>query len=363
MVIAEEPVRGVYSYLEHPGILALPGLAQARLFLHRKLPPGPLWYLTGLEMTEYGVGTATFRLPCTGWLRSLAGPVPGGVLAFAADGALAAAIGTALGPRRFPTTSDLTLKFVRPPAPDSEAIIVRSQLVHQGRAQALSEATVEDSWGHLLARASTRCVIIDVPGPLPEPPTQAIPAPEYDGPHPFQRPPQGEVLDQEVWDTEAGIDVLRRSATGALPRSPLAHLIAQELEHVEEGRVVCSIPATGWFCGMGGTLYGGALALLADYAMLGAVQSLQAPGHAWATLDLQVRYLRPLSPSADRLRAEAKVVHHGQRLAVVTAQISRADGPAAVLADASVIRLPHVSWTDLTRLTDEPRELADLSRG
>lgn len=362
-MIADEPVRGIYSYLEYPGILGLPGLAQARMFHHRRLPWGPLWYLTGLEMTEYGVGTATFRLPCTGWLHSPAGPIPGGVLAFAADGALAAAIGTALGPRRFPTTSNLALNFVRPPAPEAEAILVRSQLMHEGATQALSEATVEDSDGHLLARASTRCVIIDVPGPLPDPPEKAVPVPDYEGAHPFQRQPDGEVLGQDVWDTVAGIDILRGWAAGAMPRSPLSNLIGAQLEQVGDGTVVCSMPASGWFCGMGGTLYGGALALLADYAVLGAVQSLQAPGCAWATLDLNVRYLRPLSPGNERLRARARVVHRGHRLAVVNVEISKSDNRPAVFADASVILLPGVRWRDLAPLTDEPHELAAPVRG
>ena len=356
-MIAAEPVRGVFAYLEYPGILTLPGLAQARLFHHRELPSGPLWYLTGLEVTEYDVGTATFRLPCTGWLQSPAGLVPGGVLAFAADAPLAAAIGTALGPRRFPTTSDLALDFIRPPDPASEAILVRSQLVHEGAAQALAEATIEDSRGHLLARAATRCVINDVPGSLPDPPSLPVAAPTYDGPHPFQRPPEGKLLGQEVWDELAGIEILRGWADGTMPRSPLSNLLGAELEHAEEGAIVCSMPASAWFCGPGATLYGGALALLADYAVLGAVQSTQPPGRAWATLDLNVRYLRPLSPEGDRLQAKARVVHGGHRLAIVTVEITQSDNRPAVLADASVILLPHLRWADLVRLTDEPHEL------
>ena len=356
-MIADEPVRGVFSYLEYPGIVTLPGQAQVRAFLHRRLPWGPLWYLTGLEMTEYDVGSATCRLPATGWLRSPAGPIPGGVLAFASDGALATAIATALGPRRVPATSDLTMNFIRPPAADAEAILVRSQLVHEGATQALSQATVEDSSGHLLARASTRVVIIDVPGPLPAPPEDPVPSPEYDGPHPFQRPPEGEVLDQEVWDSVAGVDMLRGWAAGTVPRSALSNLMGAQVEHVDEGSVVCSMPASGWYCSMGGALYGGALAMLADYAILGAVQSVQPPGSAWATLDLNVRYLRPLTPGGRRLRARATVVHHGRRLAIVHVGIGEADERPAVLADASVILLPGLRWADLVRLTDEPHEL------
>lgn len=361
-MITHGPVRGVFSYLQYPGLVTLPGLEQVRLFQHREVPYGPLWYLTGLEMTEYGVGTATFRLPVTGWLQSPAGVVPGGVLAFAADGSLASAIATALGPRRFPTTADLMFNFVRPPARDSESIIVRSQLVHEGTAQALSEATIEDSQGHLLGRAATRCVITDVPGDLPAPPAFPVPWPEYDGPHPFQKPPEGEILPQQVWDTVDGIDLLRGWGDGTVPRSPLSNLIGAELRHVEPGVVSCAMPASEWFCGMQGALYGGGLALLADYAIHGAVQSLLPAGYAWATLDLTVRFVRHLSPRGEPLTATARVVHRGRRVAVVTAQVSQAGQEVAVLADAAVMLLPGRPWGDVARLTDEPHELTGQER-
>jgi hypothetical protein len=86
-VILDEPVRGRFTYLEYPGILTLPGAEQMRRFQRRELPYGRLWYLTGLDMVEFGVGTATYRLPCTGWLRSPSRMIPGDVLALAADGA------------------------------------------------------------------------------------------------------------------------------------------------------------------------------------------------------------------------------------------------------------------------------------
>jgi uncharacterized protein (TIGR00369 family) len=308
-------------------------------------------------MMEYGVGSATFRLPSTGWLHSPAGPIPGGVSAFASDGALATAIATVLRPRRLPTTSDLTLNFIRPPAGDAEAIIVHGQLVHEGASQALAQATVEDSSGHLLARASTRCVMLDIPGPLPEPPEEPVPAPGYDGPHPFKRPAEGEVLAQETWDTVPGIDMLRGWAAGSVPRSPLSNLMGAQVEEVEAGTLVCSMPASAWYCGMGGTLYGGALTMLADYAVLGAVQSLQPPGTTWATLDLNVRFLRPLRPGGGRLRARATVIHLGRRLAIAHVEIADAENRPAALADASVILLPGLRWADLARLTDEPHEL------
>ncbi len=47
---------------------------------------------------------------------------------------------------------------------------------------------------------------------------------------------------------------------------------------------------------MGGGFYGCALALFADYGMNGAVQTTAPPGMSWATLDLKVNFLRPVTP-------------------------------------------------------------------
>jgi uncharacterized protein (TIGR00369 family) len=356
-VILDEPMRGTFTYLEYPGILTLPGLEQMRRFQRRELPYGPLWYLIGLDIVEFGVGTATFRMPCTRWLQSPSGVIPGGVLALVGDGALAGAIQTTLAPKRLLATSDLALTFIRPPGRDCEAIIARAQLIEAGSAQALSEATIEDSVGHLLARAATRCVIVDVPGPLPEPPDGPVAWPEYPDPNPFQRPPEGTILPKESWDSRDGIEMLRDWEAGTLPRSPLSNLLSAKVEQIREGSITCTIPATPWLCSLSGSFYGGALGLLADYAMHGAVQSVLPAGTAWATLDLKIRFLQPITPDGRPLAARARVVHLGRRIAVAGAEISTADGRLAALADASVMLLPHRSWDEIVALTDESHDV------
>lgn len=89
----------------------------------------------------------------------------------------------------------------------------------------------------------------------------------------------------------------------------------------------------------------------------------EQPGRrAWATMDLDVRYLRPLSPGEGRLYARARTVHHRHRLAVTTVEITEADPRPAVLADASVILLPGPRCSGLERLTDEAHELTSSMR-
>ena len=82
-------------------------------------------------VTESAVGSATFRLPITGWLANPAGIIPGGVLAFAADSALSTAVQTAQGPRRLAATWDLALDYVGPPDARADAVLVTARLIHE----------------------------------------------------------------------------------------------------------------------------------------------------------------------------------------------------------------------------------------
>jgi hypothetical protein len=63
-----------------------------------------------------------------------------------------------------------------------------------GRSLGLSEATVEDASGRLLAHATSRCVLMPLGVPDAPPPDGPIPWPTYSTPHPFQRPSEGEFL-------------------------------------------------------------------------------------------------------------------------------------------------------------------------
>ena len=52
---------------------------------------------------------------------------------------------TTLPPGTWLTTSEMSLHFLRPPSPESGAIITRARLIQAGRSQGLSEATLEDA--------------------------------------------------------------------------------------------------------------------------------------------------------------------------------------------------------------------------
>jgi len=360
-VPTDEPVRGVLAYLEHPGILRLSGMEQTRRFERDELPVGPLWYLTGLHLIEANIGRVTWQLPLIPWFRSPADVVPGGVLAFAADGALANAIQTALGPHRVVATADLAVNFVRPPDPAAQAVTVTAHLIHLGHGQGLSEATVSDTRGHLLAHATTRCMVIDIPGDLPPPPPFPVPRPSYEGQHPFQRAPAGQPLPPQLWHEMTGLQMLNGWRHGELPRSPLSNLLGTEVRDAAEGYVECEIPASPWFVNVGGTLYGGLLALFADYTINGVVQSAVPPGTSWATLDLKVRFIRPVPADGRPLRARARILHRGRRLAVASAELVTADDKPAAFVDASLLLFPGRPWSESVAVIDQRLPTGDAA--
>src|SRR5919199_4456995 len=169
-MIPDEPVRGSFAYLENPWLLSLPGLEQFRPFFKGQVPYAPLYHLAGLVATEIGPGSATWRMPASPWWQSSAGVFLAGVFPFVADVALGTAIYTTLPPRKVITTSQLSMDFLRPASTGSETLIARARVVQTGRSQGLSECTVEDARGLLLAHGTSRCVLIDIAFETPAPP-------------------------------------------------------------------------------------------------------------------------------------------------------------------------------------------------
>jgi uncharacterized protein (TIGR00369 family) len=343
-VVIEE-VRGVFAYLEHPGILALDGMEQMRRWLRRDYPYPPIWYVAGSEQVESGPGMSTWRLPVTPWLQSAAGTLTGGVLAFAADAPLGSALFTTLPPGAWLTTSELSLHFLRPPAPDCRAIITRARLIQSGRSQGLCEATIEDAEGHLLAHATARNMVTSLPAPPDaEPPNAPIPWPEYDTPHQFERPAEGTTVPQEVWDQMSGMQMMAAWQKGELPSAPLSNWVGGRHFDFAEGSFSVTFPASlSWTTG-GGAFYGGTTALFLDYAMHGAIHTTLPAGTSWGTLDLKVNFLRPVTPDGSELRATAKILHRGKRIAVASAELTGADGKTVALASSSAMLLPGRPW-------------------
>ncbi len=346
-VVIEEPVRGRYAYLEQPWLFALPPAEQIRPFMERRVSPPPIHHLTGLVPVDAGPGTSTWTMPASPWWQSAAGIFPGGALAVVADAALGGAIYNTLPKGMVLATSELSMNFLRPATPASRQLVARGSLIHAGSRQGLSEARIEDADSRLLAHATSRCVLRRLPFDPPDPP-DSLPAPEepqYETPDPYLRPPEGEVLTQEDWDQNSGLDLVTMWLKGERAAPPHCQLAGWRLLGAEEGTATWSMPASQWFCTGFGTFYGGIIALFLDGGINTAVTTTLPPAASFGTLDLKVNFLRPVTADGRDLVAEATVVHRGRTIAVTTAEVEDADGKRVAMATSSAMILPDHPWS------------------
>jgi uncharacterized protein (TIGR00369 family) len=334
-----EDVRGGYPDRRWIG---LPGRQRLECWRRSLVPPPPLAHLTGAMPTGFGTGTAEARMPATGWLAASNGLITGGALAILADIAFGCAIETELPAATPYTTAELSLSFLRPARPNG-MLTAGGQAIHVGRSVGLSEAfVIDEETDRLIAHGSSRLTIFPPLDPAPEPPDAIEPfdSPSSDPPDPYRRPPPDGVIGQDVWSELSGAQILERQLKGELPPPPLHHLTGLTLTEFGEGWARFTMPCTEWLASPTGRLQGGAIAMLADFAMLAAVQTTTAPGLAFAGLDLKVNFLRPVEPADDVLEAYGEIVHSGRTLAITRATVSNSERKPVVLATGSSIHLP-----------------------
>ena len=129
----------------------------------------------------------------------------------------------------------------------------------------------------------------------------------------------------------SGVDALRAKAKLSQNRTPtdrdrVATAMNIWLAEVEEGRVVFEGDPGEFHYNPIGSVHGGFAATLFDSAMGCAVHSKLPAGVGYATLDLHVRYTRPISHKTGLVRCEARAVHVGKTIATAEADLTDARG-------------------------------------
>jgi uncharacterized protein (TIGR00369 family) len=305
----DEPVRGGHP---DPELLALPGIEQLRRYVTGDVPEAPLSRLTGMRLVSVGDGLATFRMPLTPWLDGGQGTVPPGVLTIPADAAMACAVMSQLPPWKPFTTSELALRVLRPPLPEG-AILAESRVLDPGPPVALSEVTLRDEGGVLIAHGSSLCV--SLPAVSPHAPAAPLEHPgSSDTPDPWQHP--------------------LTVATGTQPT--LHRFTGLAVESARGGAATLTLPASAWFCAPpAGRVQGGIVALLADAAISSAVATEVSAATEFTPVELKLNLLRPLVSDGRPARADARLVHAGRRIAVATAEVKDAGGRTIAIASGS----------------------------
>jgi uncharacterized protein (TIGR00369 family) len=137
-----------------------------------------------------------------------------------------------------------------------------------------------------------------------------------------------------------GLEFLREIAAGRLPAPPIAATLDFTLDEVEEGRVVfrCE-PREEHYNPIGG-VHGGLYATLADSAAACAVHSTLQEGIAYTSVDLSIKFLRPVTAATGMIRAVGTVRNKGRRTALAQAELFDPTGRLLAHATSTCLLFP-----------------------
>lgn len=148
--------------LPHEDIEHHTGLEMLQALIDQKYPAPPIAAVINFTLTEVGEGRAVFRgMPNANHLNPL-GTVHGGWAATLMDSALGCAVHSTLQKGEGYTTVEFKVNLTRPITPRTGEVVCEGRVVQRGRTLAVSEATLKDKDGKLLAFGTETCSIFPI---------------------------------------------------------------------------------------------------------------------------------------------------------------------------------------------------------
>jgi len=132
-----------------------------------------------------------------------------------------------------------------------------------------------------------------------------------------------------------GTSFLRAILDGRLPGAPIAHTLDFRPVSVEPGVVVFEFTPAEFHYNPIGTVHGGMIATVCDSVCGCAVQSLLPAGTYYTSLDLSVKFLRPVTAATGSMTCEGTVTNLGGRSALAQARLTDASGKLYAHATSS----------------------------
>lgn len=140
-------------------MLRYTGLEMLQRLIDGHYPAPPIGATMGFGLVEVSEGRAVFRgLPGERHLNPL-GSVHGGFAATLLDSALGCAVHTTMAKGEAYTTAEFKVNLTRPITSRTGEVVCEGRVIHRGRTLAVSEATLKDKDGKLLAFGTETCSI------------------------------------------------------------------------------------------------------------------------------------------------------------------------------------------------------------
>jgi uncharacterized protein (TIGR00369 family) len=137
-----------------------------------------------------------------------------------------------------------------------------------------------------------------------------------------------------------GFAQLQAIFLGDHPEAPIAETLGMDGFGGEPGAIHVELEPAYRHYNPLGTVHGGVLSTLLDTAAACSVHSTLAPGERYTSLDLTVKFLRPVTVDSGRLRCEGSVIQRGRRTALAEARLYDAQGRQVAHATSSCMIFP-----------------------
>jgi uncharacterized protein (TIGR00369 family) len=135
----------------------------------------------------------------------------------------------------------------------------------------------------------------------------------------------------------SGLDLLRAMGAGELPPPPIMQLIDMADLTADEGSVTVTLDPQEFHYNPLGSMHGGVIATLLDTAAGCSVHTTLPVGVGYTSLDLNVKFLRPITVASGRLTCTGSVLQRGRRTALAEARLTDAQGRLAAQAMSSCL--------------------------
>lgn len=134
-----------------------------------------------------------------------------------------------------------------------------------------------------------------------------------------------------------GLAFLRGMLEGTVPTPPIASTLGFEAVAFEHGRAEFRLePAEHHFNPLG-LVHGGVLCTLLDTVVGCSVHTTLEAGWGYTSIDLNVTYLRPVTPATGPVTAVGTLVKGGRRVSFASGELTDASGAVLATATSSLL--------------------------
>ena len=137
----------------------------------------------------------------------------------------------------------------------------------------------------------------------------------------------------------SGLEFLQAMAAGELPGPPIGSHFDMRAVSVTAGEVVFACTPDDSAYNPIGLIHGGLLCTLLDSVAGCAVHSTLPAGVGYTSIEISVRYLRPVRADGSELAATGRIVKPGRRVAVADGEVRDATGQLVATATTSCLIL------------------------